>query len=210
MVLVGCTLVATSFTSCISNDDDNITLTEEEAARRLEIMQGSYRGKTYVYYNNEAEIKGDSIVTGFTMSIDSLFTVDFPVSLLANAVKDKTNTDLIEALKSVETKKVYFKMLLNDIYGKTDSNVYAFYLYPASYLNFTCSHGDQTYEVEVKFALTGYYFNALDVKSYGMYSKGEANAYLPIGSITVNKSEYTMTPVPFLVTGREQGNIFAN
>ena len=44
MVLVGCALTATSFTSCINDDEDNTTLTKEEAARRLGIMQGSYYG----------------------------------------------------------------------------------------------------------------------------------------------------------------------
>ena len=115
--------------------------------------------------------------------------------------KDKNETDLIEALKAEGTKKVYFKMLLNDIYGKTDPNVYAYYLYPASYLNFTCSHGEKTYEIEVKFTMSGYYFNALNVTSYGLYSKGKATGYLPIGSITVNSSNYMITPVPFFVTG---------
>ena len=98
MVLVGCALTATSFTSCINDDDDNTTLTKEEAARRLGIMQGSYYGKHYVFYNNDAEIKSDSVMSSFTITTDSLFTVDLPVSMLSHAVKDKNETDLIEAL----------------------------------------------------------------------------------------------------------------
>ena len=201
MVLVGCALTATSFTSCINDDEDNTTLTKEEAARRLGIMQGSYYGKHYVFYNNDTEIKSDSVMSSFTITTDSKFTVDLPVSMMSHTVKDKNETDLIEALKAEGTKKVYFKMLLNDIYGKTDPNVYAYYLYPASYLNFTCSHGEKTYEIEVKFTMSGYYFNALNVTSYGLYSKGKATGYLPIGSITVNSSNYMITPVPFFVTG---------
>ncbi|MBR1518418.1 MAG: DUF4840 domain-containing protein [Prevotella sp.] len=204
MVLVGCTLVATSFTSCLDDDEDNITVTPEEAARRLNIMNGTYQGKAYAFYNEDYKVKSDSTETTFSISgRDSLLTVNLPVSFLSYAVRDKSDTKLIEALKNAGPKKVTFKILLNDIYGENSSTTYGYYLYPASYLKFTCAYEDQTYEVEVKFTTSASYFYTLNVVSYGVYDRGGANGYLPIGSVTVNQQTYAIEPIPFLVVGQK-------
>ena len=128
-------LAATTFTSCLSDDNDNtngsvITLTGAQRMQTLQSLAGDYSG--YLYFYNDS--KKDSVEMDWKVSSsDSTFTsFSFPISFLQNYVS--TNSTIKDAVANAGRQTLIGAVNTYAQASKTywEQNYYFYLLTPAN------------------------------------------------------------------------------
>ena len=128
-------LAATTFTSCLSDDNDNtnssvITLTGAQRMQTLQSLAGDYSG--YLYFYNDS--KKDSVEMDWKVSSsDSTFTsFSFPISFLQNYVS--TNSTIKDAVANAGRQTLIGAVKTYAQASKTywEQNYYFYLLTPAN------------------------------------------------------------------------------
>lgn len=148
LLLVISLLMAFSFASCLSDDDDNRPNrpTEAELKAAGKALQGIYQGKLFTYsYNSTSNTiqKKDSVDTSWEITDDSTLVVKkFPSKFLANNVTDADLKQAIEALPDQEMRCAISVFSVKPI---------LFYVAPYRLDLGKLTYGGNTHEVSVGF-----------------------------------------------------------
>ncbi len=199
LLMVCACVLGTTFTSCLSDDDDdtNVTkaLTKEEIAAQRSAMRGAYEG--YIHFINDTTMKEDSILTNWTIA-DSTLRVVVPVKLFCNGVNDKTARNLmLTSEESVEVSGYVYPY--NSMYND-NKDTYLFTFFPENgKKEFTINKDDAPHKVTVTFATQLNIYNMGTFSSIGQYYKGKMISYILLYSIVVDGvTYYCNSPMYFI------------
>jgi hypothetical protein len=199
-------ICATSLTSCLGDNDDNIEsnfYTKEEAASIFKTLNGNYTGKLYAEYISssfDAKAERDSVMN---MQVrvtanDSVAHLMMPVKLLANAISG--NEKVKEAIAESEAQPLNFQLFLMK---SSSSDYYVFLPLPQSSFKFNIFYDGETHEVEFTFA-SNTIFGYSTIYAQGQYEKSSNELsfiFLPYQMVLDKKTTLTLKTCPMIYTG---------
>ena len=146
LMLMLCFVAASVFTSCLNDDDNNNSITADQAKAAMLKMQGTYAGKL-ISSNKDT-------VQNLAWRSDSVIKVaNFPLKTLAGAISGDDNKDLKAALIDANT------AILKCSYGFISvSDPYVFLVSPQS-LKLELTYGGKTHEVIFAFSVYNYNYS---------------------------------------------------
>lgn len=117
-------LAMTSFSSCNTDSDDELSVEEQQQAYRT--VAGTYSGKIYYNFRNDSTntLVADSLDISWAINTDSTVTIyDFPTALLAQNVQDANLKAAMESYGTIDIKMLTYYWYLSPV---------CFYLFPQS------------------------------------------------------------------------------
>ncbi len=205
MMLLACMGIVATFTSCLSDDDDdkdaNILTPAQKSAQIFE-MAGTYNG--FVYTTSDKTMKPDSIAcTWHVSATDSVLTIpNFPVAMLANGINDSiARKNLLKAVG------VTFKGSLHPYYNNNHTKgYYTFWLLANDdKMEFTIEDEGESHNVKVGLAYQMYVNASLGnavVYSVGEYMSDQMLSYILVKDVAIDNKTFT-TYWPLYIYGKK-------
>ena len=192
MMLLACMGIMATFTSCLSDDDDdeaNILTPGQKSAQIFE-MGGTYNGFVYTTDDN---LKPDSVACTWHVSAsDSVLTIpNFPAKLFTNGINDS-----IAKKSLLKAEGLTFKASMHPYYNDNHSKgYYTFWLLvDDDKMEFTIEDEGESHNVKVNFAyqmyVNSYLGNAL-VYSVGEYMSNQMLSYILIKDVIIDNKTFT-------------------
>jgi hypothetical protein len=179
-------LAATTFTSCLSDDNDTniVTLTSAQRMQTLQALVGDYSGYLYFYKDS----KKDSVDIDWSVSSDSTFTCfSFPISFLQNYVS--TNTNIKDAVANAGPQTLIGAV---NTYAQVSTNYWneSYYFYLMTPANKTLKFTYNNKACEIAFAdnMTNSYYGYIYPQMQYYNKKSSVN--LLIKTIKVGDDQY--------------------
>ena len=204
MMLLACMGIVATFTSCLSDDDDdkesNILTQAQKSAQVFE-MAGSYNG--FVYTTNDKTMKADSVSCAWQISASdsSLVIPNFPMAFLANGINDS-----IAKKSLLNGGNIPLHAMIHPYYNSNHTKgYYTFWtLVNDDKLEFTIDYEGTSHNVKVDFAYQMYVNYALGnaiVYSVGDYMNNEMESYILIKDVVFDNNTYS-TLWPLYIYGK--------